>query len=81
MAKKNEPATPTTAAADPLANQIPDPPFQDHVVVTHGLDTKTYRLANRARTPEQIRELAERVLKLEAAPAELKAQAQQVLAR
>lgn len=81
MAKSTPATTPAAQNPNPLAGQIPDPSFAEQVTVTGGLDTKTYRLANRANTPALERELAERVLLLESAPEGLKLQAQQVLAR
>ncbi len=65
-----EPAPPTPV----VPRDPPGPPpasFAELVQTTAGLDTKTYRLARAG----DSRELAERVLLLELAPAELKAQA------
>lgn len=49
--------------------------FAAQVTTTPNLDVKTYRLANRVASAEDERALAERVLQLELAPADLKAQA------
>jgi hypothetical protein len=75
MANKTNTPTPETGAAT-----IPDPPFEDHVLVAADLDTKTYRLARQVGgDPGKRQALAERILTLATAPADLKEQATAVL--
>lgn len=90
--KNTAPADPTTSPPEPEGAPADpaNPPagasakfnsaFGAAVVTTPDLDVKTYRLANRLASAADERALAERVLQLELAPAELKAQATALLA-